>query len=175
MCKILGFPFGRRDLPRLDARKKRAGEKPPRASRTGQDPAILTYRDTDRIRRSGPTTPPCRWRSPDRHRIKNGHYGPTERHVKIRRSPPTEIRAGSGDPALQPPSVDGDRQIAIGTGAGDAAFISPALPPQTSSTHDAQATQAPATDASLTSQAYHQMRPPQSGSNAQHPASPTYQ
>ena len=36
--------FGRRALPRLDTRKKRAGEKPPRASRTGQDLAILTYR-----------------------------------------------------------------------------------------------------------------------------------
>ena len=35
--------FGRRALPRLDARKKRAGEKPPRASQTGQDQAILTY------------------------------------------------------------------------------------------------------------------------------------
>ncbi len=36
--------FGRRALPRLDTRKKRAEDKPPRASRTGQDLAIPTYR-----------------------------------------------------------------------------------------------------------------------------------
>ncbi len=94
MCKILGFPFGRRALPRLDARKKRAREKPPRASRTGQDQAIPTYRSCP--------TPPCRWRSPDRHRDrillqtpqKNARgknpRAPAEQ-VKIRRSPPTDF------------------------------------------------------------------------------------
>ena len=164
--------FGRRALPRLDARKKRAGENP-------RAPA-----EQVRIRRSPPTEaalhPLCRWRSPDRHRSKNGHSCTTETFVVREHPLPNRSRSGDldlrtidGDRRRQPP-VDGDRQIASGTGSGDAAFTSPASPPQTSSTHDAQATQAPATDASPTSHAYHQTKLPQFDNNAQPQVSPTY-
>ena len=89
---MLGFPFGRRALPRLDAqrvrRRKNARGKNPRA------PAKHV-----RIRRSPPTEaalhPFCRWRSPDRHRDRIGHSCPN--------------RSRSGDLDLQ---RDGpDRQI----------------------------------------------------------------
>ncbi len=103
------------------------------------------------------------------------------KQVKIRRSPPTEA-------ALHPlcrwrsPDRHRDRirrsctteRRTRRTGPR-APFISPASPHPTFSTHDAQATQAPATDASSTSQAYHQTKPPQSDSNAQPQASQTYQ
>ena len=189
MCKILGFPIGRRALPRLNTRKNARGIHP-------RAPAKQV-----KIRRSPPTEaalhPLCRWRSPDRHRDRSGHSRPT-----VVREHPLPNRSRSGDLDLQrygpdrqirpyrlQPPVAGDRQIAIvqdlailhyrerrtrGTGPR-APLISPASPRQTSSTHDAQATQAPATDASLTSQAYHQTRLPRFDSNAQHPASQTYQ
>ena len=55
-----------------------------------------------------------------------------------------------------------------------ATFISPSSPHRTSSMHDSQETQAPPTDASPTSHAYHQMKPPQFDSSIQLPASPRY-
>ena len=136
--------FGRRALPRLDARKKRAGDTPPRASRTGQDLAIPTYRLLQRY----------------------VGRGPVPRRASDYRSP----RGGQAPALRSPHGIAGDRPPRY----CNAPFISPASPPQTSSTHDAQATQGPATDASTTSPVYHQTRPPRFDSNAQHPASQTY-
>ena len=138
-------PFGRRALPRLDTRKKRAGVFPPRASRTGQDRAILTYRLLQRY----------------------VARGPVPRRASDYRSP----RGGQAPALRSPHGIAGDRPPR----SCNAPLTSPASPPQTSSTHDAQATQGPATDASSTSPAYHQTKPPQSDSNAQPQVSPTYQ
>ena len=180
MCKILGFPIGRRALPRLDAQRVRT-----RKNARGFFPRAPA--EHVKIRRSPPTEiragsgdpdihPLCRWRDGDRLIAIGAKTGTLALQKDMSGSGDLDLQRYGQDPEIRPynPPVDGDRQIAIGTGSGDAAFISPASPPQTSSTHDAQATQAPATDASSTSPAYHQTKPPQSGNNAQHPASQTY-
>ena len=116
---MLGFPFGRRALP-VSMQEKNARGKTPRASRTGQDRAIPTYRrcptplpvDGDRLIAIG--------------RDKSGHSCPTV----VRENPlPNRSRSGDldlqrygQDPEIRPyrlqSSVDGDRLIAIGTRAG---------------------------------------------------------
>ena len=129
--------FGEKNERGFGEEKTRGGHTPARQpNRSGSgDPHLQTFTEIRRARACPSPTltrageKPCSWRSPDRHRIKNGHSCPTERQVRIWRSPPTDPivdgdcrrqpdcrwrspdrhSAGSGDPALQRDARGGTR------------------------------------------------------------------